>query len=249
MILRTLFSQWCFIAFAAIMVSTLAYAGTQAEADDASGTEVQDVDPELVAAALKSSPEGLGVSFLVNRYMIKLADLATEGIQIQTPEGVIDKRSATVKKRESERRLHAYRQAILQRGFDDLSGVYRIASVTPSCADSRSLWLSGAVEGIFEKFEFSQRSFEFALSITPTIESGIKDDIGTLDLEGVVVESNLVIEDPINSDYFLEGESLGERIEIRPRLDVLKGWPSWASPPKKRDLKNCKLVLERHESE
>ena len=229
--------------------TTIAIAAPEPTSEGTKAAQQEDADPELVATALRASPRDLGISYLTNRSLIKMADLVGGGIQIHTPQGVIDERSAAKQKQEGQNRLQAYRKAILQRGFRDVSGAYKVASVTPSCADTGSLWLGGAVEGILEEYVFSQESFELVLAITPKLEPGIKDDIGTFDLEGVVVESAIVIEDPFNSDYFLEGRGFDDRIELKPNLDVLKGWPKWAGPPKKRDLERCKLVLEKDKPE
>jgi hypothetical protein len=238
------------LGLAVVLGSTLAIAApTQPAGGKASIAQQEDADPELVAAALQASPGDLGLSYLANRSLIRMADLVGGGIQIHTPQGVIDESSAAKQKQEGERRLRAYREAILQRGFENFSGTYKVASVTPSCADTGSLWLGGAVEGILEEYVFSQESFELVLSITPKIEPGTMDDVGTFDLEGVVVESAILIEDPFNSDYFIEGEGFGDRIELKPNLNVLKSWPKWAGPPKKRDLERCKLVLMKEKPE
>lgn len=235
-----------------LALATLLVAGVpgQVQADDAqSSAQDQAVDKALLARAMKASPEDLGTSFLVNRYMINMTELVGGNLRIHTPEGTIDEKSAAKQRVEFEKRMRAYRHAIEQRGFQDFSGEYKLSSIEPSCARTGSLLLGGAQEGIFEKYEIKQDSFELTLSVTLKAELSQRPEIGTFDFAGVAVESSLVFEDPMNSDYFVDGSGTSGRIEIRPRIDVLKGWPQWASPPKKRDLENCKLVLERQENE
>ena len=205
------------------------------------------VDEALLAKALKIPARDLAGSFLVNRYLIKLTELAGANVRIHTPEGTIDQRSAAARRRESEARLAAYRHAIMQRGFASLAGVYAVDSVSPACARAGSLWLGGAQEGIFEKYEIVQDSFELTLNVTLAPQPGQPAEGKTFGLEGVVVESALVFEDPMNSDYFLDGKAADGRITIKPRPDVVNSWPEWAGPPKKRDLENCSLVLRRED--
>ncbi len=244
MIYRSDSLRMALIALIGVAIPSLVQAN-----DGQSNATEPGVDEALLARAMDASPEDLGVSFLVNRYMIKLTELVGGNLQIHTPEGTIDEKSATKRRVEFDKRLRAYRHAITQRGFQDLSGEYKLASIEPSCAKVGSLLMGGAQEGIFEQYEIMQDAFELTLSLTVEGEPGQNIDIGTFDFTGVVVESSLVLEDPMNSDYFLDGRLRAGRIEIKPRLDVLNGWPKWAGPPKRRDMENCRLVLERVESE
>lgn len=207
------------------------------------------IDEELSQKALEIPPEDLGAAFLANQTMIELIELATRGIRIHTPDGVIDEKTASEKRAEFERRQEIYAAAILQRGFQDFSGKYSLASVTQACARSGSLWVSGALEGAFDAYEIVQSGFRLELAVTLADKLAQSDDIGVLELEGVVVESTMVLADPLNSDYFLEGKGANDRIEIRPRLDVVDAWPEWAGPLKRRDLERCILVLERESSQ
>lgn len=209
----------------------------------------EEFDDELKASALEASPDDLGVAYLVALNLIEMTEIAGGGIQIHTPEGVIDERNAPRKRKEFQSRLDIYHEAIFERGFDDFSGQYSVASVSPSCAKSGSLWLSGPVEGAFESYTIAQEEFTLTLTLSLALKPGMQTDLGSFELEGVAVESSLALADPINSDYFLKGRLLDGRLEIRPRLDVLDGWPKWAGPPEKRDLERCVLVLQRKPSE
>lgn len=237
--------------FAFISLSVAARSEIADEQGD-SGSEYEHdgpVDEALVAKALKASPEDLGTAFLFNRHLVMMTELASDNIQIHTPEGTIDKNSATQRRREFEERDRAYRHAIMQRGFAKLAGNYTLASVSPACERSGSLILAGAREGIFERFEMVQGAFDLTLKVTITPQPGHSAEVSTFEIEGVAVESSLVLVDPMNMDYYLKGKAGDDQLEIKPSLDVLESWPSWAGPPKKRDLEICTLLLQREEGD
>lgn len=222
---------------------------TNATSDFAASETDKASDDDLTAKAMNASAEDLGMAYLVNQSLIKMTEMASAGIQIHTADGIIDDRTAAQKRKEFERRLQIYRDAMMLRGFEDFTGKYSVASVKSACAKSGSLWLSGSAEKAFKDYEIVQDGFSVKLTLKINPEAGAPSANGAFALEGVAVESTLVIEDPINSDYYIKGFLKDGRLEIRPRLEVLNGWPEWASPPKKRDLERCILVLQRDEGQ
>lgn len=215
--------------------------------DEAPVAQDKAVDERLVARALAVPSADLGTAYLVSKNLVEFAGFAQGGIQIVTPEGKINERNAKTYLRRYQGRLAAYRQAIARRGYQSLAGTYAVASVTKACARSGSMLMGGTEEGVFKTIEIAQDGFEITLKLALELEdSEASADDKTLDTPGVVVESAVVVAEPLNSDYFHQGEFSSDRIELKPRLDVLG---SWAGPPKKSDLENCTLVLERQDEE
>lgn len=233
----------CLAACAAVAFAPQAAAQPSGEA---SAERDQAVDEKLVARALAAPSENLGTAYLVSKNLVEFAGYAQDGIEIVTPEGKISERNAKSYLRRYQGRLAAYRQAIARRGYQSLAGTYSVASVTKACARSGSMLMGGAEEGVFKTIKIAQDDFEITLQLTLEVgEDEASSDDKTLDTPGVIVESAIVIAEPLNSDYFLQGTYSPNRIELKPRLDVLESWPNWAGPPKKNDLENCTLVLER----
>ena len=60
----------------------------------------------------------------------------------------------------------------------------------------------------------------------------------------VIVEAAIFVLDVMSSDYGFRGKVKGEVISLKPDESVLKGWPEWANPPRKKDLRKCTITLE-----
>lgn len=60
---------------------------------------------------------------------------------------------------------------------------------------------------------------------------------------GTSTESRLVLMDPLNSDYYINGRIEDGRIKLSPDTRVLDAWPGWAGPPDRRDIEDCRVEL------
>ncbi|NIN36194.1 MAG: hypothetical protein GTO60_14290, partial [Gammaproteobacteria bacterium] len=63
--------------------------------------------------------------------------------------------------------------------------------------------------------------------------------------QAAIVESAMIIRDGINSSYFFRGQVKNKQIIIKPDPSVLETWPNWAGPPSRKDLKKCKITLDK----
>lgn len=203
-------------------------------------------DDNLLAAALSASAEDLASGFLVSRNLVEVLGHMQEGMRIVTPDGAIDAGSAQAEKQKIENRLSIYRRVIQRRGFKLVRGTYSVAEVSPECAASGSMVLSGASKKVFDRIDILGDGFELTLKVhlAPGASEGAAP-AQSVTLHGAVVESTVVVADLLNSDYFIVGQSSPDRIVLKPAPDVLESWPSWASPPRKSDLEKCTLVLRR----
>ncbi|GAA4642832.1 hypothetical protein GCM10023115_07990 [Pontixanthobacter gangjinensis] len=198
--------------------------------------------------ALEIPADMLAQSYLITKTRLAvLAMVQDTDIEMVTPEGRIDQSNSGTFRQIFEHRLSVYRETIEQRGYpSDLAGEYSVQTVTSSCASSGSMLFAGASEAIFAKLTITQAGFEITLTGTVAANhaEGLREDFD-LPFEGVVVEHSLAFTDFANSDLFYLGEVVEGTIEIRPDPAVLDSWPAWASPPRRKDLENCLLVLRR----
>ncbi len=140
---------------------------------------------------------------------------------------------------EYTRRLSIYSQEIKQRGYRTVSGRYK-GKTSKSCRKINSAWVSVISEGIQTGMEITQDGFDAQLVL------GVKLNGEEMSIENpaVIIELTITLLDEMNPDYLFQGEIINGVITLKPDLSVLKSWPRWANPPRKRDLKKCTITLE-----
>lgn len=194
------------------------------------------------------APAGdLAISYLNAKIMLQTTTMAEAGMQIVTREGTITKGNAAKFKSSYEQREKFYADAIVQRGYGQLAGSYRVRSADPPCLRSFSTLLAGAAASKIKLLTIVQAGPDLTLSITldESADGSTRPTAIKLDFIGATAEDALAVVDPMNSDYFLEGKASGKTIAMRARPEVLDAWPRWAAGPTKADLAGCTVVLER----
>lgn len=165
--------------------------------------------------------------------------MAEMGVTVHLGREKITKSNAAQKKKKYQRRLDIYTEAINQRGFDDVTGQY-VGKSTKSCERSGAFWLGSVGTDAVREITINQdwAGITVALSM---IERGETFDF---EVTGFVLESSLVLMDPMNSDFYVLGRVKDGRIELRPDPRVVDAWPKWAGPPDRADVENCRVDLD-----
>lgn len=198
-------------------------------------------DPESQATrneALAAPAADLAQSYLwVKMVTENMLPAAKGGATIHLSDGTITKSNVEKYEKIYRERLSIYRDAIKQRGYTTIAEAYK-GTATESCARVRSMW-GLVLKGNAESIRITQDGFEAKITITLKHE-GEKAD---LDMPGIIVESSIVLQEPLNSSYFFRGVIKDKEIELKPDVSVLRTWPQWAGPPKRKDLKRCTITL------
>lgn len=179
----------------------------------------------------------LAMSFLNTESASKFISLAENGATVMVGSEEINPANVARFRERIERRLSTYSDAITQRGFEDLSGRYS-AEAARACEEIGSVFgylRSPELTGV----EITQDQFR-AQIILRFLSNGKEISIENV---AAVVENAIAVQDKMNSDFYLRGELKGGEIAIAPDLSVLDSWPSWANPPKKKDLQKCIITL------
>jgi len=155
------------------------------------------LDSVLLIRALKARPEDLAQGFLAVTYSLVFAKAAGSGVEVHT---FLDGRDQTINQSNADefvtlyrQRLKTYEAAIRRRGFTSIAGSYH-TTINAQCA---RLGLSKSETTI------SQHDFRVDLSNNSTSYSGI------------VVESAVVIEHPLDPDIHLAGRVATGVITLR----------------------------------
>ena len=197
-------------------------------------------EPTLEELALKVPAYDLARSYFHSKMMIeRLLPAARAGATIVTPGGEINQENAGEYEREYHERLSAYAEVITHRGYKDLSGSYQ-SRTTKSCGRIQSHWVGLIHEDSASGIEIRQDGFEAQLIVK--IKSGGKEF--SVENPAIIVEAAIFVLDAMNSEYGFRGKVKGEAILLKPDVSVLKTWPGWAGPPRKKDLKKCTITLE-----
>lgn len=164
--------------------------------------------------------------------------MAEMGVTVHLGSEKITERNAAKKLKKYQRRLDIYTEAINQRGFDNVMGRY-VGQSTKSCEHSGAFWLGSIGTDSVRDIVIAQDWAGITVTLT-MVEQGEAFDF---EVSGFVLESSLVLMDPMNSDYYIRGEVLDGRIELRPDPRVVDAWPAWAGPPDRADVENCRVDL------
>ena len=189
--------------------------------------------------ALEATAGDLAQGYLWTKIMLDFLPVTDTGMTIQLPDEAITESNADEYRAGYEKRLSLYRQAIEQRGYQNISGIYQ-SKTTRSCAKIKSLWVSAIHETSDSIIEIKQDD----MSADFVIKGTSNNQEFSLDNPAAIAESSIAILDAMNSEYYFRGEVQDQGIVIKPTLSVLNTWPSWAGPPSRRDLKNCEITLK-----
>ena len=164
--------------------------------------------------------------------------MAEMGVTVHLGNEKITKRNTAKKAKKDQRRLQIYTEAINQRGFEDVTGRYSGTS-TESCERSGAFWLGSIGTDDIRDINITQ---DWA-AITMTMSMQERGEAFDFEVSGYVLESSLVLMDPLNSDYYIHGRVQDGVIELWPDPRVVDAWPKWAGPPDRKDVANCRVEL------
>lgn len=195
------------------------------------------ISTTLLAEALKVPAIDLARSYGSISSVMEMLPLAEAGVTLQLPDGEVNKANADAVRVEFEQRMVIYEQAIEQRGVAGLQGKY--TATAAGCGESGSAWAMSITEGYdWIHVEQNGSGVEFAASKKKRRSS--RDIVAT----GICVEDAIALNDPMNSDYVLVGESQEGKITIRPDVEsVLNAWPDFIQPPSRSSLSSCVVTL------
>ena len=189
--------------------------------------------------ALDASAADLAVSYLSMKSIVRLVPAGARAT-LHIGEVTINKDNVDEYKQRFEQRLSIYERAIRQRGYKDISGMYK-GEATESCSRIGSIFTALIQEQRQEAIEIRQNDMNALIVIS------VKHDDAEVDVSNpaAVVESAIAVNEATNSDYYLRGEFMNDAVVIKPDVSVLKTWPKWANPPSRRDLEECNITLKR----
>jgi len=167
-----------------------------------------------------------------------LLALAERGATVVTPEGTISRTNVAEIRQDLAVRTHLYADAIRERGFLNVAGRYR-AAATAACRDAQSAWAAVLLEPAVREVVVEQSAFTLRVAV-----AGDEPAFEVLATSGVVVESSVVIVDPMNSTYNLVSATDDGALVLRPDADrILAGWTPMLPPPPRRALDDCAVTL------
>ena len=189
--------------------------------------------------ALDASASDLALSYLYMKHTVRFVAIG-ERATVTIGNVTINKDNVDEYKAKYKGRLSIYEQAIRQRGFMDLSGIYT-GEAAESCSRSNSIFAAIIQQQKHEGIEIRQNDMN-ALLVISVLHDESEIDVNNT---AAVVESAIAVNEAANSDYYFRGEFKNEVIILKPDVMVLKTWPKWANPPSRKDLENCQIRLER----
>lgn len=229
-------------SFFVLPILTLLSTVAVAEEDPAGTEESEPGGTVSIEAALGAPATDLIQGYMFARMVADaLIPMAEMGITVYAGNEKITKRNAENMRNRFQARLDIYSQAINQRGYAQVAGRYRGTS-TAECDRSGVFWLGSIGSDEIQDISILQEGIELTMTLSVLHENDLFD----LDIGGYIVESHLILMDPLNSDYHVLGFVSQNQIELRPDPRVLDSWPGWAAPPKKKDVENCRVRLVPH---
>lgn len=137
-------------------------------------------------------------------------------------------------------KLASVHEAIAQRGSADIAGSYAMKA-TRACRKIPSMWAQAVANKELGKPTIVQNEHECQLLQAIDINGN-----EPLETPVVIVEDTMVFADLMNTDFLFVGHVRGNTVEIQPETDfILSAWPDWVTPPKRKDLDNCKVTLTK----
>jgi hypothetical protein len=139
-----------------------------------------------------------------------------------------------------EAQLEVCRAAAASRGVPNLAGDW-VGHAT-GCDRAGSL-LAVSVNEAGTVVNFDQDGMALTMMLSGKTATGEDFEFPA---PGRTVEHYIVVVDPMNSDYTLQGEVTDTSIVLRPDTKgILAAWPKWANPPGRADLDSCVVTFER----
>jgi hypothetical protein len=210
-----------------------------AEEDPAANGEYEAVEIVSIEDALNAPAAHLIQGYMFTKWVVDgLIPMAEMGMTVYAGYEKITERNAQKKLAKYQARLDIYSEAINRRGYAQVAGRYRGIS-TESCDRSGAFWLGSIGSNEVQDISIYQEGIELTMTLSVLHESNAFD----FDIGGYIVESDLILMNPLNSDYYVLGKVHGGQIDLQPDPGVLEGWPGWAGPPKRKDIKNCFVEL------
>lgn len=137
-------------------------------------------------------------------------------------------------------KLASVHEAIARRGTAYVAGDYEMKA-TRACRRIPSMWAQAIANKDLGKPTIVQNEHECQL-----VQSIDLNGNEPLETPAVIVEDTMVFADLMNTDFLFVGHVHGNTVEIQPDTDfILSGWPDWVTPPKRKDLDNCKVTLTK----
>lgn len=200
----------------------------------AGGSEFQATSSRALTAPAADLAQGYLWIKMVTEKMLPAAKM---GASFHLPDATITKSNVEKYEKVYQERLSIYRDAIKQRGYKTIAGAYK-GTATESCERIGSTWADLVLTGT-EPIEITQDGFEAQLIISTEYE-GKKV---SFPIQAIIVESSILLQEPLNSNYFFRGVIKDREVEFKPDASVLRTWPQWAGPPKPTDLERCAITL------
>lgn len=216
-----------------ILMSTMAIALVAMPSNEVTARE-----PTLDAALAAPAADLIQSYMFTHSVVHSSIPMARMGVTVHLGNEKITARNAEKKLEKYQRRLDTYTEAVNQRGFDDVTGRY-VGTSTESCERSGAFWLGSIGTHAIREIAIAQ---DWA-GITVTLSMLEQGEAFDFVISGFVLESSLVLMDPMNSDYYVRGEVRDGRIILWPDPRVVDAWPKWAGPPDRQDVENCRVEL------
>lgn len=211
-----------------------------------SGVEAQDgryLEQAMVAPAKNLAAAYVSVQSILDIYL----PMVDAGATLILADGVVDASNLSWARQDYASRKRAYELAIERRGSAAVGGTYRVG-MSDGCTASGSLFAAAVEADAFTAVNVFQKGATVALhfGINPRLTAAPAGADRNLEVVGAVVESSIVLVDPVFQDYTFEGYLAGDMLVLRPDADaVLARWPVWSAAPVRQSLDSCSIVLER----
>lgn len=181
----------------------------------------------------------LALGYLSVKHTVRLVALG-ERANVIIGNTKINKDNVEEYKAKYGERLALYEQAIRQRGFEAVAGHYK-GEATEACVRSNAMWAALIQRQSQKAIEITQEGMDAQVIISVEYEGQER----RLKNSAAIAESAMALNEMSNSDYYFRGEIRDNIIVFKPDLSVLRTWPKWANPPRREDLEDCVITLER----
>jgi hypothetical protein len=192
----------------------------------------------LLETALQVSAEDLAEGYLWAAQLLDWLPAVASGLTIQTPDMLINSDNLDEVEADLSSRLEIYEIAINRRGYESIAGFYE-ATATTSCGQTKVSWTTSIAAGEAGEISIVQNGFRF--QIVHRFEGTEPFEV---EIPGVIVESKMTFNDPMNGDFGFIGTVAPDQITVNPdTARNLAAWPDWANPPSQADLDACVVTL------
>jgi hypothetical protein len=209
---------------------------------------VEAQDPRYEEQAMRAPAKNLASAYVsVQSILDVYLPMVDAGATLILADGVVDASNLSWTRQDYASRKRAYERAIERRGSAAVGGTYRVG-MSDGCKASGSLFAAALEANAFTAVNISQKGATVTLRfrINSRLTGAPAGADRNLEVFGAVVESSVVLVDPVFHDYTFEGYLAGDMLVLRPDADaVLARWPVWSAAPVRQSLDSCSIVLER----